>query len=140
MKVPLVTLMIPLLLATSASARATAASPGAAFVLARLVSVEDVTPPTHAITVDGTYRLTFRPEKVLVGRDAEEQVTETVTSARPVPGVDYYLLVDKVNGQLRVSWSSVSANGICMDVGTADRYGLWSSIRDLERQYPCKQK
>jgi hypothetical protein len=94
-------LIILLMLAPGASS-AVAAPHDAAFVLARLSNVEDVSVPTNEVTVDGTFRLSFTPERYLVGKPTALPITVTSFQAEPVPGLRYYLLLDRREGDHQV--------------------------------------
>jgi hypothetical protein len=132
-------LIILLVLAAGASP-ALAAPHDAAFVLARLSNVEDVTPPVPAneIAFDGTYRLTFTPERYLAGKPTALPISATVFQSEPILGYRYYLLLDREGDRQVIVWRGLVSGGVCLEQDVADEYGLGVVIRRLRKSHPCR--
>jgi hypothetical protein len=111
----------------------------AAFVVARLSNVEDVTVPTNEVAFDGTYRLSFTPERYLAGKPTALPITYTVFQSRPILGYRYYFLLDRREGDRQIIvWGGLVSSGVCVEQDVADEYGLGAAIRRLRKSHPCR--
>jgi hypothetical protein len=109
-----------------------------AYVVARLQSVEDVTPRGMGVSVDGTYRLHFSHRKTLAGTPEEQTFSLVRESGSPVPNRDYYLLV-RGNGSPEVVWSSPVTLGFCDGEEAAATLNMRQAFQRLERRHPCRR-
>jgi hypothetical protein len=113
-----------------------------AIVEARLESAVDVSPPLKPgeVTIDAMWRQTFRIEKVLYGTFSDATVKNIEFSAERIPGHEYLLLIDKSGGKRVVVWWDTAEEGLCLESGTAKKYGIETAVASLRRDYPCTDK
>jgi|SRR6185312_7719324 len=126
-----------LVLATNTSA--TARSRAASLIIAKLEKVEDLpSAPGNQIEVDGKFRLIFQPKRALIGPLPKAPIAEDWALAKPVPGYDYYLLVERSAGSSRVVWSGFVGKGICIDRRTIEGYDMAKPLQQLQKSNPCR--
>lgn len=118
------------------------APPSTSLVEARLMSVQDVTGQPGApsncsfegICIDGAYRLTFRINRNLAGPMVAQDISVTQTSAKPVTGLDYLLVIEHTRDGPTIVWDNLASKGLCMDE-LAKTYGM--SVQAAH--YPCRE-
>jgi hypothetical protein len=120
------------------------------FLRAKLVAVR-LAPdsPGVSMTIDGpnpsvvplhsAHQLIFRSTTVLVGPNLGSEFSIIRASATPVPGNEYYLLVERDGGSAEVVWSSNVHYGICLLDDVSKKYGIYESINRLKDKFPCQQ-
>lgn len=119
---------------------ASPASAAAAFVQARLVHIKDVSAPLSAgeVTIDATWKRTFRIERVLIGRFPGAIVQDVHFSGQPKLGLKYYLLINNVHAKSEITWSGLAGSGICIEPEVIKQYFSEDAIMALQRNAPCK--
>ena len=109
---------------------------------ARLAQVDDVTGQLGSpslctedgICIDSAYRLTFVVRRNLAGPAVARNVSLTQTSAKPIVGRDYLLVVQDSEIGAAVLWSGPAVGGLCLERVEATRYGLAQHLA----RYPCR--
>lgn len=113
-------------------------------VEATLTQVEDVSDMPNAprlcvdadctIILDGSFRTTFKINRLLAGPKAHGTVSTIQASAKPRTGLRYYLVVLPFQDGPKIEWAGLKRHGLCIDPSDAARFGLRA---ELER-FPCR--
>ena len=121
-----------------------AGQPSISLVEARLSKVEDISGEPGAPCIcdeeghtllDGAYRLTFAPLRTLAGMPVHASLSMKQASAKPIPGLEYFLIINHRSSGDAIEWKDLARDGLCLDPRDADRYGLTQELRN----YPCRQ-
>ena len=113
-------------------------------VEARLSKVEDITGQPGApcfcdekgnVLIDGSFRLSFTPIHILLGKSLRTLPSYEQASAQPVVGYKYLLVVSHEETGDVIVWKGGFSNGLCLETDQISEYGL----AGLAKRLPCRQ-
>jgi hypothetical protein len=89
-------------------------------------------------SIDGSFQLTLHPMAPLIGALPRKYVKVSVASAGPTVGSTYYVLAKTESGKREVIWRGMTAEGLCLDMDTAEEYHIAAEVKRLQKSLPCK--
>jgi len=115
----------------------------ASVVEARLSQVVDMAGQPNApcicddkgnVLFDGSFRLLFTPLRTVAGKPVRERLSYEQSSAQPVIGGKYLLVVAHEPSRDVVVWKGPLRNGLCLDADEVSSY----SLQQAALEFPCR--
>jgi hypothetical protein len=111
--------------------------------LEKALQVQTAAPtlPPNTLRVGREFRHEFKVLKVLFGQAGEGTLVLNFERQNwPAPGFNYLLIVKRTESGPVAEWWSVAENGLCVDPSTAVKLDVVGVVRNLQREYPCKDR